>query len=507
MAATGVSTVAPMSESILPNLRHAVPTYLQKTVSGNDAPTSATGQSGEQLSSAAPVASFASMTQVADSIEEQAENARLRVFGQGVAVSCLAGAAAASAVLTVGSGSLAVLPGLILAVAWTTIGTLLHISAILEPVRTEARSAARACGTFGLICWSASEALPIPLGSGQLLTYTLAAAGVTALARLTVPGIRVRSSALRTVVVGDEESVHAVMPGLLTASGGSLDPIRAIVVHPSTDPHLGGVTDADAILVIPGPHFNHSRLRRIAWEAERLGLPLLVDTTLTAVASSRATPLRARDVTVLQIDAAPRHGLRMATKCLWERCAAALTLFALAPALLIIAALVRIGSPGPAIFRQQRVGMGGRTFTMFKFRTMVDNAESLVEELQDANEFDAVLFKIRQDPRVTRIGRTLRRFSLDELPQLWNVVRGEMSLVGPRPALPEEVAGYDQDPRRRIEVKPGLTGLWQVSGRSDLDWDEAVRLDLDYVDNWSLTRDLQIVARTVGAVASHRGAY
>jgi lipopolysaccharide/colanic/teichoic acid biosynthesis glycosyltransferase len=167
--------------------------------------------------------------------------------------------------------------------------------------------------------------------------------------------------------------------------------------------------------------------------------------------------------------------------------------------------LVRLDSAGPALFRQVRVGRDGRHFTMLKLRTMRTDAESVRAQVD--NEVDQVLFKNRQDPRITRIGRILRRYSLDELPQLVNVVRGDMSLVGPRPALPSEVAAYDHDPLRRLVVRPGLTGLWQISGRSDLSWRESVRLDLDYVDNWSLPRDLTIIGRTLHAVLGHRGAY
>ena len=190
-----------------------------------------------------------------------------------------------------------------------------------------------------------------------------------------------------------------------------------------------------------------------------------------------------------------------------ERVGACIGLLLTLPALLVVGLLVRLDSPGPAIYRQQRVGRDGRLFTMYKFRSMSTSADDELVHLVAFNEADGVLFKIQHDPRITRIGGWLRRSSLDELPQLWNVVRGDMSLVGPRPALPEEVARYDVDPRRRLVVKPGITGLWQVSGRSDLSWAESVRLDVRYVDNWSLGLDLSILARTVRAVLGHRGAY
>jgi lipopolysaccharide/colanic/teichoic acid biosynthesis glycosyltransferase len=159
------------------------------------------------------------------------------------------------------------------------------------------------------------------------------------------------------------------------------------------------------------------------------------------------------------------------------------------------------------IFRQTRIGVGGKPFQMLKFRSMVADAEQRRAELEEFNENDGLLFKIRDDPRVTRVGAVLRRYSIDELPQLWNIVRGDMSLVGPRPPLPQEVAAYDSDATRRLRVRPGLTGLWQVSGRSDLTWEESLRLDLRYVDNWNFWLDVAILWRTWRAVVGRSGAY
>jgi exopolysaccharide biosynthesis polyprenyl glycosylphosphotransferase len=190
-----------------------------------------------------------------------------------------------------------------------------------------------------------------------------------------------------------------------------------------------------------------------------------------------------------------------------DRAGAALLIALLSPLFLAIAWRVRCDSAGPALFRQVRVGRNGREFRIFKFRTMYTDAEARLAALRGLNENDGVLFKMRDDPRVTRIGRTLRRYSLDELPQLFNVVLGQMSLVGPRPPLPAEVAMYHDDVLRRLVVKPGMTGLWQVSGRSDLPWEEAVRLDLRYVENWSLSLDLMILLRTLTAVVRSSGAY
>lgn len=177
------------------------------------------------------------------------------------------------------------------------------------------------------------------------------------------------------------------------------------------------------------------------------------------------------------------------------------------PLLLVTALLVRLTSRGPALFRQKRVGRAGVEFTMLKFRTMSVDAEARKADLHALDEGNGILFKLRDDPRVTRLGRHLRRFSVDELPQLVNVVRGEMSLVGPRPPLPAEVARYAIDDARRMLVKPGLTGLWQVSGRSDLTWEESMRLDLRYADNWSIALDLLILWKTARAVVGRDGAY
>jgi lipopolysaccharide/colanic/teichoic acid biosynthesis glycosyltransferase len=168
---------------------------------------------------------------------------------------------------------------------------------------------------------------------------------------------------------------------------------------------------------------------------------------------------------------------------------------------------VKLTSSGPVFFRQTRIARDGNEFAMLKFRSMVDGADEQVDELMEQNDHDGVLFKMREDPRVTRVGRFIRRYSLDELPQLWNVLCGDMSIVGPRPPLPSEVSKYGGDVGRRLMVKPGITGLWQVSGRSDLSWDESVRLDLYYVENWSLTLDLVIVGKTVKAVLAGSGAY
>jgi exopolysaccharide biosynthesis polyprenyl glycosylphosphotransferase len=186
---------------------------------------------------------------------------------------------------------------------------------------------------------------------------------------------------------------------------------------------------------------------------------------------------------------------------------AAALLVILSPMLLVIAALIKLDDRGPILFRQPRVGRQGKPFAMLKFRSMVVDAERRLEEIRHLNESDSVLFKVRADPRVTRVGRVLRKYSLDEFPQLLNVLSGEMSLVGPRPPLAREVDTYAEDVHRRLLVRPGMTGLWQVSGRAELSWADTVRLDLYYVDNWSMLSDLAIMVKTVKAVFFPRGAY
>ena len=178
----------------------------------------------------------------------------------------------------------------------------------------------------------------------------------------------------------------------------------------------------------------------------------------------------------------------------------------ISPLLLVLALAVKVTSPGPVLYRQTRVGQRGRPFTMLKFRTMQVGADAMIESLRREHGVDNLMFKMADDPRVTRIGRVLRKFSLDELPQLINVIKGEMSLVGPRPPLPEEVTRYEDWQFDRLEVPPGISGLWQVSGRSDLSFDDCVRLDLFYIENWSLAYDLYIIAKTLPVLVSRRGA-
>jgi exopolysaccharide biosynthesis polyprenyl glycosylphosphotransferase len=267
--------------------------------------------------------------------------------------------------------------------------------------------------------------------------------------------------------------------------------------------------DADTVVVLSCPEIDGPALRRLAWQLERNEVDLIVASTLVDVAGDRTTIRPVDGLPMLHVEHPRLKGSARLVKAAFDRVGALLLLLLISPVLAVVAALVMFapGGRGPAVFRQERVGKNGRLFTLYKFRTMVVNAEARLIEIRNLNDTDGELFKMRKDPRVTPVGRWLRRFSLDELPQLVNVLKGDMSLVGPRPPLAKEVAGYPSDMLRRLVVKPGLTGLWQVSGRSDLSWEESIRLDLTYVENWSLAMDLTILARTVSAVVRSSGAY
>jgi exopolysaccharide biosynthesis polyprenyl glycosylphosphotransferase len=248
-------------------------------------------------------------------------------------------------------------------------------------------------------------------------------------------------------------------------------------------------------------------MRELGWALDARRVSLVVAPALTDVAGPRIHARPVAGLPLIHVEYPSFEGRLKWTKRFFDVVSSALGLVLLSPLLLALAIAVRRGSPGPALFAQERVGLGGETFRMLKFRTMVVEAEDLLPGLLDASDGNGRLFKLKRDPRVTRVGALLRRYSLDELPQLVNVLRGDMSLVGPRPPLRSEVEQYNPWEHRRFLVPPGVTGLWQVSGRSDLSWEDSIRLDLYYVENWSLTGDLAIVYRTARTVVSARGAY
>ncbi|WFE52129.1 sugar transferase [Micromonospora sp. WMMD1155] len=272
-------------------------------------------------------------------------------------------------------------------------------------------------------------------------------------------------------------------------------------------PEAATAIGADTVAVTASGELTATRLRRLGWQLEGTGVDLVVAPALTDVAGPRIHTRPVAGLPLIHVEAPEFRGARKLVKGFVDRSVSSLALALLLPLISFIALAIKLDSRGPVLFRQVRVGQGGREFDVFKFRTMVVNADAMLAELTARNETDGLMFKMRQDPRVTRVGRVLRKWSLDELPQLANVLLGQMSLVGPRPPLPSEVARYDGDVARRLLVKPGMTGLWQVSGRSDLSWEDGIRLDLYYVENWSLAADLTILWKTFGAVLNGRGAY
>jgi exopolysaccharide biosynthesis polyprenyl glycosylphosphotransferase len=328
---------------------------------------------------------------------------------------------------------------------------------------------------------------------------------------------------LSVVAVGHEAAVANLVKELGRDRYHGLTVVGACVAQPSDCdaevagvPVYGGLDDvtaavrpsgADTVAVLACPEMDGLKLRALAWELEKTGTDLCVSPALLDVAGPRTTVRPIAGLTLLHVDHPQLSGFRLVMKDLFDRCVAAVALILLFPLMVLLGATIWLHDRGPALFTQIRVGKDGRVFRIYKFRTMVVDAEKHRADLLSSNDHDGILFKLRRDPRVTAVGAHLRRWSVDELPQLLNVLLGDMSLVGPRPALPAEAAEYADHVRRRLVVKPGLTGLWQVSGRSDLSWEESVRLDLRYVENWSFALDLQIMWKTISALVWRVGAY
>ena len=335
--------------------------------------------------------------------------------------------------------------------------------------------------------------------------------------------LRERGGCMRRVVVVGHADVIGELAGLLrheTYHGLSI--VAACLVGSHRPASIGGIAvtddvanveavvrrlDADTVAVLACREMIGTRLRDLAWALEKTGTDLCVAPALLDVAGPRTTIRPVAGLPLLHMDHPEFAGSRRVIKAAFDRAVATTAVLFLLPVFAAIALAVKLCDPGPVFFRQTRAGRDGEPFTLFKFRTMVADAEQRRAALLDRNEGAGLLFKMRDDPRITRVGAWLRRYSLDELPQLVNVMNGEMSLVGPRPALPEETCLYGEYVRRRLAVKPGITGLWQVSGRSDLCWEDAVRLDIRYVENWSFVLDLQILWKTWAAVARGKGAY
>ncbi len=279
-------------------------------------------------------------------------------------------------------------------------------------------------------------------------------------------------------------------------------------------PVLGGLDEVaevvrryqvDTVAVLPCPELEGPALRRLGWDLEDTAAELLLAPAVTEIVGPRVRIRPVSGLPLLHVERPELRGVRRLTKEAFDRTSALLGLLVLTPVLVVVALVVKSSNRGPVLYFQDRVGRDGRVFRMYKFRSMVVGAD-LMREAHDGGDGNGVLYKKRSDPRVTRFGQVLRRYSIDELPQLFNVVNGDMSLVGTRPLLQREVEKYGVEMYRRFLVKPGLTGLWQISGRSDLSWDDSVRVDVRYVENWSLAFDFMILWKTVGAVLRGPGA-
>lgn len=298
--------------------------------------------------------------------------------------------------------------------------------------------------------------------------------------------------------------VGACVPGdSITAAVGGV-PVLGRAVDAVT---LARSVAADTLIVAGGSFSSSVDLRRIGWQLEDDEIDLIVVPSLIDIAGPRIHMRPVAGLPFVHVEPPQVARAMKWGKALFDRIGSLLLLVMFAPVIVSVAVAIRCESRGPVFYRHQRIGVRGNEFGVWKFRSMVADAEQRQHELVATRDSGALLFKLPQDPRVTRVGRFLRRYSLDELPQLFNVLRGDMSLVGPRPQVADEVAEYDSSAHRRLLVRPGMTGLWQVSGRSDLSWEESVRLDLYYVDNWSMAGDIVILLKTLRAVLGHDGAY
>jgi exopolysaccharide biosynthesis polyprenyl glycosylphosphotransferase len=329
----------------------------------------------------------------------------------------------------------------------------------------------------------------------------------------------------RTLVAGTRTDVEFVIRQLLQDSNHGFTIVGAATADGAREPivvdgrivPVVGTTgtvaararelEADSVVVASQLDREPDFVKRLSWELEGAAAELILSSRLADVAGPRISLRPVDGMPLIHVAIPEFEGSRHLLKRTMDIVIAVLALIPITLIGLPIALLIKLGDRGPVFFRQTRVGRDGTEFKILKFRTMQVDAEAQLAALQDANEAAGPLFKLKSDPRVTRIGAVLRKFSLDELPQFWNVLVGDMSVVGPRPPLPSEVTAYDGTVFRRLYIKPGITGLWQVSGRSDLSWDESVRLDLRYVENWSMMTDVMIMWRTARVMVDPKGAY
>lgn len=303
--------------------------------------------------------------------------------------------------------------------------------------------------------------------------------------------------------------VAAVVPGAPVGTTLPDSPEVPVLNDVDVIQQVMSAYDADTLLIASSDDLPPARVRRLSWSLEPARQHLVMAPSLTDIGGPRIHTRPVAGLPLMHVETPTFQGAQLFVKRIFDLLGAAVLLILLSPLLLVIALIISVSTPGPVLFRQERVGLKGRPFRILKFRSMVVNAEDQIQGLldQQRDAGNAVLFKLRDDPRVTPIGRFIRRYSIDELPQLLNVLSGQMSLVGPRPPLPREVAAYEDHVHRKFLVKPGVTGLWQVGGRSSLSWEDSVRLDLYYVENWSVVGDLVVLWRTLKAVVIKDGAY
>jgi len=389
--------------------------------------------------------------------------------------------------------------------------------------------------SFNVFAWLAITALVLRASPSRLF---IAMAGLLGLALLFLSRKAWRTWVLQRRFHGHLMAKALVIGGVRSAqtmtkrfSENAIHGIRVVgvwvpdrIAGRSERIHVGGVdvpvmgtecelSDAltrdpvDTVVVTDTEHLGHDGMRELAWALEGHNVDLLVAPNVVDVAGPRVHLEAHGNMPLMYLSGPSYSRSRTIVRGVFDRFFALMVLVAASPVLILAALAIRLSSKGPIFYRSERIGAHGVAFEMFKFRTMVLDADQVREELVKHDIGAGPLFKLRDDPRVTPVGRLLRRFSIDEIPQFYNVLRGDMSVVGPRPPLRSEVDTYDETVMRRLLIKQGITGLWQVSGRSDLSWEDSVRLDIDYVENWSMLRDLQIIAQTLRAVLRRDGAY
>ncbi|MBB3607002.1 exopolysaccharide biosynthesis polyprenyl glycosylphosphotransferase [Mycolicibacterium sp. BK556] len=324
------------------------------------------------------------------------------------------------------------------------------------------------------------------------------------------PAVRDLSRSLAREEWSEYEVVGACISGPLNRTELTVPGVGTIPTFGDETNVVGAVTatNSHAVAITATERLDGRGIRNLSWELEKLNIDLLVAPGVVDVAGPRLQMRPVAGLPLIHVEKPQYHGAKRFQKRLFDIVFSSTVLLFGLPVLVALALAIKLTSKGPIFYRQERIGLDGEPFEMIKFRTMVDGADKMRAELAELNESEGgVLFKMRSDPRITPVGRFLRKYSLDELPQFINVFKRDMSVVGPRPPLAGEVKSYDDYAKRRLLVRPGITGLWQVSGRSDLSWEDSVRLDLFYVENWSMISDLLIAVKTLRAVLGHNGAY